>query len=341
MLRYILILITLLLAVWSCNPNKSGHKEKNKQEIADSSSIEFITAQINAGNKNPELFVRRAKLFVEQEKFNPAINDMEIALAVDSTNTDYLLLLAEYQLLTGKSGKAKESLDKCIWIDPENTNAILKLAEIHLYVEQYRESMDYILKAQNLDMNNARVYFIKSLIFKETGDTIRALESLFTSVEKNPEYYDAWMLLGSLHAVKQDSLTLQFFRNALRVVPNSIEAYYNMAMFYQNNNNPEKALRTYDDLLEKAEPDYLFAIYNKAYIYLHFMDDLDKAIELFTKSIELKNNYYQAWHNRGFAYEQKREFVPARKDYEKAIQIMPNYPLSIEGLNRLDKKEGK
>ena len=61
------------------------------------------------------------------------------------------------------------------------------------------------------------------------------------------------------------------------------------------------------------------------------------AIESFSKCIELKSNYFQAYHNRGFAYEQKKNYVLARQDYQKALQILPNYQLSVDALNRLDK----
>lgn len=342
MYRSFFILLIVSFAVFGCKPGAGKKSDKNNQDIvSDSSSIEFLSQQINEGDKSPELFAKRAQLYLLQNMPDMAIKDMEIALAIDSLNTDYYLTLAEYQMRMGKSGKAKGNLEKCVKIDPENLDATIKLAEIYLYVQQYKESMDWVLKAQKLNANKAHVYFVKSLIYKETGDTIRAIDNLFTVIEKDPESYEGYMLLGSLHASKKDSLALPFFRNALNLKPNSIEAYYNMAMFYQDNNQPDKALKTYNDLLENADPNYLFAFYNIGYIYLHEKNDYDQAIENFTKSIELKSNYFQAYHNRGFAYEQKGEYALARQDYQKALDILPNYELSIAGLNRLDVKVRK
>jgi tetratricopeptide (TPR) repeat protein len=330
------ILLIISLAVCGCKPGKGGKSEESRQETgSDSTSIEFLSRQINDGDKSPALFAKRAKQYIVQNMPDMAIKDMEIALAVDSLNTGYYLTLADYQMRVGKSGKAKGNLEKCVAIDPENQEATIRLAEIYLYVQQYKESMEWVLKAQKLNANNARVYFVKSLIYKETGDTVRAIDNLFTVVEKDPDSYDGYMLLGSLHAAKKDSLALAFFRNALNLKPHDVDAYYNMAMFYQDNGQPDKALKTYHDLLENGDPEYLFAFYNIGYIYMQQKQDYSKAIEYFTKSIDLKSNYFQAYHNRGFAYEQKGEYALARQDYQKALDIMPNYELSIGGMNRL------
>ncbi len=342
LLRYNIIALSLAFFLWSCNSTNQEKTDDVQPEIVnDSLSIARLTKQITDGDKNPELFVQRAKLYANKGNFDKGISDIELAISVDSVNLSYYLLLAEYQLSKGQSGKSLESLQKCIEIDPNNIPAILNLAEINLYVAQYEESMDYVLMAQKIDQNNAHAYFLKSLIYKETGDTTRAIKSLFSTIEVNPEYYDAYMLLGSLHALHNDSLALQFFRNAIKIIPNSIEAYYNIAMFYQNHNDFEKALLSYDDLLAKTDSLYIYAFFNKAYIHLHYTSNLDLAISYFSKVIDLKNNYFQAYHNRGLAYETKGDFELARQDYQKAIQILPNYQLSIEGLNRLDKKQNK
>ena len=173
--------LVLLFAV-SCKPQKKQENTQPETKV-DSSSIEILSQKISAGDKSPELFVRRAQAYVDNNQFERGIKDMDVALSIDSTNTANYLLLAEYQMLLGRSGKAKESLEKCLEYDEANVDAMLKLAEIHLYVQQFKESMDWALKAQGSTTTNAHVFFIKSLIYKETGDTLRAIDNLFATVE--------------------------------------------------------------------------------------------------------------------------------------------------------------
>ena len=50
----------------------------------------------------------------------------------------------------------------------------------------------------------------------------------------------------------------------------------------------------------------------------------DEAIESFTRVIEQDPNDFQAYNNRGFAYQGKGEYDHAIKDYDKVIELEPN-----------------
>ena len=49
----------------------------------------------------------------------------------------------------------------------------------------------------------------------------------------------------------------------------------------------------------------------------------DKAIEHYTKAIDLKSDYVEAYNNRGNAHKARREYNRAIADYNKAIEIKP------------------
>jgi tetratricopeptide (TPR) repeat protein len=50
---------------------------------------------------------------------------------------------------------------------------------------------------------------------------------------------------------------------------------------------------------------------------------LDKAIDDFTKAIELKPGYAEAYYNRGQVWEEKGDYERGLADYSKAIEISP------------------
>ena len=109
-------------------------------------------------------------------------------------------------------------------------------------------------------------------------------------------------------------------------------------MYWQDNNKPDKAIEEYQLLLLNADPTYYVAYFNIGYIYLNMIKDYQKAIENFNTTIEMKNNYYQAFYNRGYAFEMLGDYESARQNYSDALNILPNYSLAVAGLNRLDKK---
>jgi tetratricopeptide (TPR) repeat protein len=52
----------------------------------------------------------------------------------------------------------------------------------------------------------------------------------------------------------------------------------------------------------------------------------DQAIDDYTKAIELRPDYAEAYNDRGFAYYLKGDYPRAIADYTRAIELRPDYP---------------
>lgn len=52
----------------------------------------------------------------------------------------------------------------------------------------------------------------------------------------------------------------------------------------------------------------------------------DRAVELFTKSIQDNPSFFVAYHNRAIAYSKKGEYDKSIEDLKKAVQLNPDYP---------------
>jgi tetratricopeptide (TPR) repeat protein len=52
----------------------------------------------------------------------------------------------------------------------------------------------------------------------------------------------------------------------------------------------------------------------------------DRAIELFTKSLQDNPNFFLAYHNRAIAYSKKGDYDKSLADLQKAVQLNPDYP---------------
>ncbi|MBI4965551.1 MAG: tetratricopeptide repeat protein [Desulfomonile tiedjei] len=52
----------------------------------------------------------------------------------------------------------------------------------------------------------------------------------------------------------------------------------------------------------------------------------DRAIEMFTKSLQDNPNFFVAYHNRAIAYSKKGEYDKSIADLKKAVQLNPDYP---------------
>jgi protein O-mannosyl-transferase len=67
------------------------------------------------------------------------------------------------------------------------------------------------------------------------------------------------------------------------------------------------------------------AFYNKGNIVKNKTGDLQEAISCYTRAIELKPDYAEAYNNRANTYAQQGIFDKAEEDYLKAIRLKPDY----------------
>jgi tetratricopeptide (TPR) repeat protein len=138
-----------------------------------------------------------------------------------------------------------------------------------------------------------------------------------------------------LYSARKNPLAVEYLNTAITLRPMALEPYYQLALFFQENSDVQKAIITYESIL-KIDPLHQFSLYNLGYINLVYLEDFVKGAEYFTQVIELNPQYTEAYYNRGYCYELSGKTDLARKDYQKTLEISANFQKAIEGLNRLD-----
>ena len=76
--------------------------------------------------------------------------------------------------------------------------------------------------------------------------------------------------------------------------------------------------------------------FNKGYIYLVEKLDYEHAKKEFEKVLEMDSTSVKAIYNLGRTYEAENQIKKAIYYYRKALKVVPNYPLAIAGLNRIE-----
>lgn len=335
---YSFLIISLFIFSTACHDSKKTDHDVQNLIESESTAIDSISLKIRETPTNDALFATRAELYFKENKIEEAINDYQIAHRLDTTNINYYIKLADYQLILGLSGKVKDVLDKANKNYPDNLDIILRLARLHLYVQQYKESAKFVEQAMKIDPQFAESYFLKALISKELGDTIRAVDNFLIATQKEPDYYEAFIMLAMLGAEKNDDIAIDYYNNAIDIQPKSFEAHYNLAMYYQQRNMLEEAFEAYDNILNNVDSLASIVYFNKGYIRLVLEQKYEEAIPHFEKAVEIDPSYFEAYHNLGICHEQLGKNDLAREFYEKVLTLQPNYQLSILALNRLDEQ---
>ena len=193
-------------------------------------------------------------------------------------------------------------------------------------MEDYPSVLKYAPYAQNdKEVGKYAMEFISTAL-KAEGDTVKWINSLKEGIQKYPEH--------------------PFF-------------FGHLIDYYSNNNKYDEAMQFADDMLAN-DPKNTFYLYVKGYLY-HNMKDYDKAIEFYTKTVEVDPNYAEAFSNLGLIYclqaqdfsekattdvndpkykadqtTLKSFYEKAKPNYEKARQLKPDQKdLWLNGLYRV------
>jgi len=298
--------------------------------------IENLSQQIQQDLKNPELYNQRAKCYLTDHQFDRALTDVNRAISLDAKKSVYYTTLSDIYLLMGKPDGSRDALKKAVEINAEDKEALLKLAKLYLIVKDYRNCYETVKQLLAIDNGNASAYFTRAVALLEQGDTIHAVGDLMQAVDKNQKYYEAYVQLGELYSMRKDPMAVLYLKNALNIRPHSREAMYMLGLFYQETGRYDLAIESYQ-ALSRFDTAFREASYNIGYIYLVYIKDFAKAQHYFTESLKKDPAYYQAYFNRGYAYELSGNYRKAYEDYQASLKIEVNYDKAIEGLNRLDK----
>ena len=332
---HILFFLISFLFFISC-----GNERDNNQEKTDNtnqlSELELLNKKILNDSTNAELYNLRAIYYLQNNNINKALRNINKAIQINPQSSDLYLTLSDIYLLMGEIQKCRKSLLKAENLNSKNTNAILKLAELSLILKDYKKTYEYIDKAIKIYKINPLAYYIRGFALLEAGDTSNAIKNFQIAVDQNQDYYDAIIQLGVIYSVKHNKLAVDYFNNALKIKPRSIEALYNLGMFYQEKNDYMKASEYYQNIIQ-IDSTFKDAYYNIGYLNLVYINDFKTAAEYFSKTINIDPYYVNAYYNRAYCYELSGNLAEARKDYHKTLELETNYQKAIDGLNRLDK----
>lgn len=340
-MKNLLALFIFSLFIFSCNPQdgelvEDTHRSDSLLKIINSPDLAALNKKILDDPNNANLYNDRAKIYLQYKQFDDAISDSKRSIRMDSTNANYYLTEADIFFAANETRNAKDVLEKIVKRFPENTDGLLKLGELYYFVKQYENAFAQINQALKVNENIAKAYYLKGSIYKEIGDTGKAISSLETAIEQDNKNYGAFLDLGLIYAAKKSPLAFEYYNNALSINPSSTEVMYAKAKLLQDVGKIKEAVDIYNQIL-KINVNHTFALYNLGAIEYGINKNPQKALDYFTNAINSDPRYAEAYFARGVCYQELEDKSNASADYQMCLQLKPNYEPAVDGLNSLGK----
>ena len=294
-----------------------------------------LSRQIDKNPKDDKLYYERASYYYEHGKMDEALADMLAGMKINPDKSEYYVLLSDIYFAQKETDLTEENLEKAISVNPKNNEARLKLAELYFHLKMLEECYKTLDEAVSLQPHNPKAHLIRAFCLKDQNDTIGYLRMLHLTVDQDSREVKAFLELGYHYQQQLNPLGINYYVNALQIEPNNIELNYNLAKFYQDLEEFDKAVEQYNILLQ-VSPGNKYALNNIGYIKLIHEDKYDEAVSYFTRAIERDSLFINAVCNRGIAFALLNEYNYARQDFMYCRNIDPQFEQAIDELNKLD-----
>ena len=258
-------------------------------------------------------------------RYDDAITEYKMAIWLDSLNIPAYRHLCQAYEEQGDYDNAIDTYQKLIKILPNMPEFHSNLANIYYIKGEIKEAISHYQAAITLNPNRQWTSIITQtlgFVYQENkGDLDAAISAYQSAYLLTPEDIDIYVNLGSAFYDKEDfENALTVYRSALDLDPNNAKIHCNLGFLYWGKGDTDEAIKEYELAIENDKM-YDIAYNNLGVIYLDDLGRVQKAIELFKKSIECNPNYALAHFNLARAITIVGDKIEAAKLYQISQDI--------------------
>ncbi len=224
-------------------------------------------------------------------------------------------------LQRNERGPALKEMKKAVALDPRSASAHQLLGQAYTLQGSYEllsEARAEFIQAIALDPNLIWARFYLARIYLDLNQPRKAREQLEAALIIRPNVPHLLSLLGEAHRqLGSPDLAIDHNRKALAADPSFFIAHYYLGLAYLDLKDDGEAIR---ELEESAKPGYPAAeIYlTLGKVYLH-KGRMERALELFQKTVAAAPNQPEAHLRLAQAYRLKRQPEMALKELSLAV----------------------
>jgi FkbM family methyltransferase len=293
-------------------------------ELAADSSGDYIAKAVRLAGDIERLRYLRSSLR-DMMKKSPLMDAQGFTLNLENEfRTMWLKWCSDRKIRPDTGSLVNLGKDINLKATNEELERLIREGETLFGSGQKKDAADALLKALELDNNNAAALNNLGVIYYQEGQYDRAEHHIIKAIASKPDVSAYHCNLGNVFkaAGKKEQAVLQYER-AIQLNPDFALAHNNLGTVFRELNKHEEAIASFKRALA-IQDDYAEAYYNLGNVYRQ-TKDYQAAIESYEKAIALHPGDIQAYNNLGNVFMEKGDPDLARSTFEKAIRINPSY----------------
>lgn len=201
-------------------------------------------------NADPQALFKAGVAAAQQGKLAQGRALMEQAVAARPESVQFLVNLAQVQIMTGDPHAAMDSFQRSLKLDPGIVPAWLNLGILYLHADRIDDAGDCFQKAS--DLNPKQIDALNGLGVvrqrqRRFGDAVSAFQKAAVLAPDNPEICSN--LGGALHEDGKPKQALACFQKAVKLAPKQPSLHTHVGVILHELEGPAAGLAHYDEAL--------------------------------------------------------------------------------------------
>lgn len=202
-----------------------------------------------------------------------------------------------------------------------------EISKVYTDMGQHQEAFRQIKEAIVIEPENKDFLASRAYICMDLEDYDEAIDILVELINKSPEDEYINICLGRCYDRKNKAEdSLKYFKKALEINAENVEALEKIGNFYIDKYNNEENVGYYNTAISYGER--ILEIIQNCYYYVHVGImyeqgyEFEKSLECYKKAIECDSENIWAYNNTGYVYKLMKRYDEAIASYKRAIELM-------------------
>jgi len=276
----------------------------------------------------------RISILLKMNKPDAALADARLLVEKEPKDSWHVFRLAEIYFFIKEYDNALPLYRKLLEEKPESVQILNRIVGIYMLKKEQEKAMDVADSFLAKFPDNTKAKIVKAKVYLSQGYLDLAENVLLPVAEKGEDVAVITMIAELYKAKKESAKAIQYYKNALTIVPGNIGIMMKIADFYLSSGENSDAIKYYEMILEQKH-DFMPAMNNLAYLYGESGENLDRALELALSVYRKLPKNPDVADTLGWLYVVKKEYSEAESYLQKAYDKKPDTPVIIYHLGVL------
>jgi tetratricopeptide (TPR) repeat protein len=286
-------------------------------------SISKFNECVRNNPNNDAAYYQLSKIYIETQKFEPALLFAKTAVKLDKKNKWYQVQYAEALAFNNKLSDAAAVYEELILQHEEDEDYYLTAAYLYQKAGKNDEALKLFSKLEKKKGGSEELSLQKQQVYLRMGKIDLAAAELEKLIADNPSEIRYYGMLAELfEANNQPEKAIQTYERLMNVSPGDGRGYVSMAQFYFRKNDYQHFYESLSKCMESKELPADLKIGMLGLLIQKAAIDSTKMADAFEQSNMLvKSNPKEAkgYAIRGDVYAQMHKTQEALADYKKSL----------------------